>query len=133
MDSAVEALVREFYESLWNRWDDAAVDVLLAEEFTFRGSLGTQTHGRDPWRAYRDAIREGSSDFHNEIVTLVAEGSRAAARLRYTGTHTGPLAGLPPTGRRFTYAGAAFFEAGGGQLRSAWVLGDLAGLRKQLT
>jgi steroid delta-isomerase-like uncharacterized protein len=133
VEAAVEELVRDFYASLWNRWDDAAVDVLLAEDFTFRGSLGTQTHGRTQWRAYRDAVRQGSSDFHNEVVTLVVEGARAAARLRYTGTHTGQLAGLSPTGRRFSYAGAAFFEASAGQLRSAWVLGDLAGLREQLT
>src|SRR3954462_12834767 len=108
MEAVVRALVRDFYEVLWNHWDDEAVDELLSEDFTFRGSLGTRTRGRSQWRSYRDAIRAGSSDFHNEIVTLVAEGNRAAARLRYTGTHTGHLAGLSPTGRRFTYPGAAF-------------------------
>jgi steroid delta-isomerase-like uncharacterized protein len=129
---AVERLVRRFYDDLWNRWDDTAVDELLAEGFAFRGSLGTHTHGRDEWREYRDAIREGSSDFHNEVVTLVADGDRAAARLRYSGTHTGHLAGMPPTGRRFAYSGAAFFTAEAGRLTSAWVLGDLTALREQL-
>jgi predicted ester cyclase len=55
-----------------------------------------------------------------------------AARLRYTGTHTGRLLGIPATGRRFEYAGAAFFVAARGRLTSAWVLGDLDGLRRQL-
>jgi steroid delta-isomerase-like uncharacterized protein len=128
----VEHLVRRFYEDLWNRWDDDAVDDLLAEDFTFRGSLGTETTGRDEWRAYRDAIREGSPDFHNELVTLVTQDDGAAARLRYTGTHTGPLAGMQATGRRFSYAGAAFFSGRQGRLTSAWVLGDLAALREQL-
>ena len=67
------------------------------------------------------------------MVTLVCEGSSAAARLTYTGTHTGPLLGLPATGRRFEYAGAAFFTATDGLLTSAWVLGDLASLREQLS
>jgi steroid delta-isomerase-like uncharacterized protein len=129
---AVDRLVRRFYDDLWNRWDDAAVDEVLAEDFAFRGSLGTETSGRDEWRGYRDAIRAGSSDFHNEVVTLVVDGARAAARLRYTGTHTGPLAGMPPTGRRFAYSGAAFFTGEGDRLTSAWVLGDLAALRDQL-
>jgi steroid delta-isomerase-like uncharacterized protein len=128
----VERLVRRFYDDLWNRWDDAAVDELLDEGFTFRGSLGTETTGRAEWRAYRDAIRAGSPDFHNEVVTLVAVGGRAAARLLYTGTHTGHLAGLAPTGRRFSYSGAAFFTAESGRLTSAWVLGDLTALREQL-
>ena len=125
-------LVTAFYADLWNRWEDTAVDVLLADDFTFRGSLGDQTRGRDGWRRYRDLVRAGSSDFHNEVRALVVDGNQAAARLRYTGTHDGPLGGLPPTGRRFGYAGAAFFTARDGRLTEAWVLGDLAGLRAQL-
>ncbi|HEX3297228.1 MAG TPA: ester cyclase [Nocardioides sp.] len=128
----MERLVRRFYHDLWNRWDDEGVEELLHEDFTFRGSLGTETRGRDEWRSYRDAVRAGSSDFHNEILDLVADGDRAAARLRYTGSHTGPLAGLPATGRRFSYAGAAFFTGDARQLTSAWVLGDLTALREQL-
>ncbi len=128
----MEILVRRFYDTVWNRWDDDAVDGLLAEDFVFRGSLGTDTVGRDDWRRYRDSVRAGSSDFHNGIVTLVDDGERAAARLTYTGTHDGVLLGLPATGRRFSYAGAAFFTATGGRLSSAWVLGDLTALRAQL-
>ena len=125
-------LVHSFYDDLWNRWDDALVHTVLAPSFEFRGSLGTSTAGRDGWRAYRDQIRAGSSDFHNTVVTLVCEGPSAAARLRYSGTHTGPLLGLAATGRRFEYAGAAFFTIVDGHLASAWVLGDLDGLRGQL-
>jgi steroid delta-isomerase-like uncharacterized protein len=128
----VDELIRQFYDDLWNRWDDELVDELLAEDFTFRGSLGTETRGRDEWRAYRDLVRAGAPDFHNEVVTLVVHNDHAAARLLYSGTHSGPLAGMPPSGRRFTYAGAAFFTAKSGQLASAWVLGDLAGLREQI-
>lgn len=128
----IAALVTAFYEDLWNRWDDAAVDYVLAPDFAFRGSLGTETRGRNGWRHYRDEIRAGAGDFHNEIRTLLASGDEAAARLLYTGTHDGPLAGIAPTGRSFTYAGAAFFTARDGMLTSAWVLGDLASLRAQL-
>jgi len=96
----IAGLIETFYEDLWNSWDDSAVDDTLGTTFEFRGSLGQQTTGRDEWRSYRDFIRAGSADFHNEVVALVGEGQRAAARLRYTGTHTGSLLGLPATGRR---------------------------------
>jgi predicted ester cyclase len=131
--TAIADLVRHFYDDLWNRWDDALVDTVLAPSFEFRGSLGTTTTGRDGWRSYRDSVRAGSSDFHNSVVTLVCDGPSAAARLLYSGTHTGQLLGLPPTGRRFEYAGAAFFEVEDGLLGVAWVLGDLTSLREQLT
>lgn len=128
----IDRLIGRFYADLWNRWDDAAVEEVLAGDFSFRGSMGDETRGRDGWRGYRDAIRAGSRDFHNEVTDLVASGNRAAARLRYTGHHTGPLAGLAATGRRFEYSGAAFFTSRDGRLTAAWVLGDLDGLRRQL-
>lgn len=133
MTTSVAKLIETFYGELWNRWNDSAVDDTLSPAFSFRGSLGQQTVGRQQWRQYRDLVRGGSADFHNEIAELVCEGQRAAARLRYTGTHTGPLLGLAATQRRFEYAGAAFFTADDQCLTSAWVLGDLDGLRRQLS
>ena len=132
MPISAQELVQVFYDELWNAWNDARVDEVLDESFQFRGSLGQSTVGTDQWRSYRDSVRTASADFHNEVVTLVADDSQVAARLRYTGSHTGPLLGIPATGRHFEYAGAAFFVAARGRLVSAWVLGDLDGLRRQL-
>jgi steroid delta-isomerase-like uncharacterized protein len=133
MVTSIEELVRRFYADLWNRWDDEAVEHVLTDDFAFRGSLGTKTRGPDGWRSYRDTVRSACPDFHNDIVELIADGDRAAACLRYTGRHDGPLLGIPATGRRFEYAGAAFFASRRGRLASAWVLGDLEGLRRQLS
>ena len=126
-------LVRRFYERLWNEWDDDAVDDTLAPDITFRGSLGTSTTGRDQWRAYRDQIRRSAPDFRNEILALVSDSHSAAARLRYSGTHLGPLLGIPATGRRFAYSGAAFFTTADDLIADIWVLADLDNLRRQLT
>jgi predicted ester cyclase len=131
--STMAALVGRFYEQLWNAWDDTMVEVTLAPGFVFRGSLGDETVGPDGWRGYRDKIRAGSSDFHNEVIELIVEGERAAARLQYSGTHDGSLLGMAPTARRFGYSGAAFFAAVDGRLSAAWVLGDVAALREQLS
>ena len=113
----VRTLVHRFYDEAWNAWEDCVVEEILAPDFVFRGSLGDEVHGRDGWRAYRDKIRTGVPDFHNEIVDLVISADRAAARLRYTGP----------------YRGAAFFTAADGLLSTAWVLGDLDALRRLLT
>jgi steroid delta-isomerase-like uncharacterized protein len=127
-----EDLVRRFYEDLWNRWDDAAVDELLAADFEFRGSLGDVAHGREQWRTYRDTVRRAVPDFHNEVVELVASPGRAAARIVCTGHHHGVLLGHEGHGAPIRYEAAAFFRCGSGRLTAAWVLGDLDGLRRQL-
>jgi predicted ester cyclase len=123
-------LVHRFYAEAWNRWDDSAVSLLLDPGFAFRGSLGDEVRGHDGWRGYRDRIRAGVPDFHNEVLDLVVDGDRAAARLRYSGHHHGELLGIQGAGRRVEYEGAAFFTARAGLLVQAWVLGDLEALRR---
>ncbi len=126
------SVVRVFYDEVWNRWNDALVDEVLAADLVFRGSLGDEVHGRSGFRGYRDKVRAAFPDFTNELVSLVVAGDRAAARLRYTGTHSGPMFGIPATNRRIGYDGAAFFRLDGGQIAEAWVLGDVYGLLRQL-
>jgi predicted ester cyclase len=50
----------------------------------------------------------------------------------YGGTHEGGPFELAPTGRRVTYAGAAFCFDEQARIASAWVLGDLVTLFSQL-
>ncbi len=130
--TSVRDLVVRFYRTLWNEWDDSAVDDTLAPAVNFRGSLGQRTVGRDGWRSYRDQIRRAAPDFHNEVLDLITNDHRAAARLQYTGTHLGPLLGIPATGRMFMYTGAAFFTTADGLITDIWVVGDLDELRRQL-
>ena len=125
-------LVRRYYEALWNRWDFALADELIAEGIAFRGSLGQTVQGRKGFKAYMRAIRRAFPDFHNRVEELVAEGERVVARLTYTGTHAGELLGIAPTGRRVSYAGVALFRIASAQIAEGWVLGDLHGLIGQL-
>ncbi len=125
-------LVRRYYEEMWNRWDFALADELIAEQIAFRGSLGDRVRGREGFKEYVRAVRRAFPDFHNQVEEFVAEGDRVAARLTYTGTHTGEVFGIAPTGRRVSYAGVALFRIVSGQIAEGWVLGDLHGLTRQL-
>jgi steroid delta-isomerase-like uncharacterized protein len=125
-------LVRRYYEALWNRWDFALADELIAEQIAFRGSLGQTVKGREGFKAYMREVCRAFPDFHNRVEELVAEGDRVAARLTYTGTHAGALLGIAPSGRRVSYAGVALFRIASAQIAEGWVLGDLYGLIGQL-
>lgn len=126
-------LVRRYYEALWNRWDFALADELIAESILFRGSLGITVQGREGFKEYMRAVRAAFPDFHNSIEELIAENGRVAVRLTYTGTHCGEALGIAPTGRRVSYAGVALFRIVDNRIAGGWVLGDVHGLIKQLT
>jgi steroid delta-isomerase-like uncharacterized protein len=123
-----KALVRRYYEELWNRWDFALADDMIGEGVVFRGSLGVSVQGREGFRDYKRTVRRAFPDFHNRVEELIAEGDRIVARLTYAGTHQGELFGIGATGRRVSYAGVAIFRIADGCIVEGWVLGDAHGL-----
>ena len=127
-----KALVRRFYDVMWNAWDESAVPDVLAPDVDFRGSIGLRTRGHTGVVEYMRLIRDAFPDFHNRIDDLVAEDEKVVARLTFTGTHLGPLLEHAATGRKVTYAGAAFFEIANGKIRHVWVLGDALSLMRQI-
>lgn len=129
----LDAAVRRFYNELWNEWRLDLTEELLAPGVDFRGSLGTEVRGRDGFVAYAETVRAAFPDFHNEVIELVIDAPRAAALLEYSGTHHGPIFAVAGTGRVIKYRGAVFFCFDDhGRIATAWVLGDLVTLLKQL-
>ncbi len=126
-------LIHRYYEALWNRWDFALADELIAESIIFRGSLGVSVQGLEGFRHYMRTVRAAFPDFHNRIEELIAEYGRVAARLTYTGTHQGEVLGIAPTGGRVSYVGVALFRVIDNRIAEGWVLGDVHGLMQQLT
>jgi steroid delta-isomerase-like uncharacterized protein len=127
-----KALVRRYYEEMWNRWDFALADELIGEDVTFRGSLGVSVKGREGFKEYMQTVRRAFPDFHNHVEEQIAEDDRVVARLTYTGTHHGEVFGISATGRRVAYAGVAIFRITEGCIVQGWVLGDVDGLLRQI-
>ena len=125
-------LVRRYYEEMWNRWNFALANELLADDISFRGSLGAEMRGREQFCDYILRVQHAFPDFQNRINQMVAEDDCVVARLTYTGTHRGEIFGIPATGKRISYAGAAFYRIANDRIAEGWVLGDVAGLLRQL-
>jgi steroid delta-isomerase-like uncharacterized protein len=121
-------LVERFYAQIWNSGDMSAVSRLLAEDFSFRGSLGTELRGREAFVDYVLAVRAPLASYRCEILDCVTEGGRAFARMRFSGLHTGPFRGYAATGKPVHWMGAALFRFENQAIVEVWVLGDLAGL-----
>ena len=127
-----EAVVRRFYEELWNRWQLELAVELLAEDLRFRGSLGTVCEGREDFKRYAATVRAAFPDWHNRVEELVSAGDRVVARMTWSGTHLGALGEDAATGTRVQYPGAAFFRLAGGRIEEVWVVGDTRELWEQI-
>ena len=127
-----KALIRRYYDDLWNAWNLALADEIIGTYVAFRGSLGVKVQGLEGFKDYVNFVRQAFPDFRNHIDDLIAEGDRVVARLTYSGTHVGELFGISPTGKRVTYTGVAIFRIADGKIMDGWVLGDTRQLLRQL-
>jgi predicted ester cyclase len=90
----------------WQKGDVEALDHLLAAGFVNRGSNGG---GATP-ESFKSGITElfaGLPDFMAVIEDVVIDtaASKAAIRWTGTGTHTGAMMGMQPTGKRMSFHG----------------------------
>jgi len=125
---SVPPLVRHFYERIWEQGNLDAVSQLVAKDFVFRGSLGSEVRGRDAFLEYVRGIRAAVGDYRAEILACVTEELFAFAKMRFGGRHVGQLRGCAPTGKPVAWLAAALFRFEEGVIVELWVLGDLEGL-----
>jgi predicted ester cyclase len=79
-------------------------------------------------RAVLGAIRQALPDHDAQVLHMVAEGDLVATYKTFTGTHSGDLFGLPPTGRRGTIRVMDFVRYREGLIVEHWNTVDVSGL-----
>ena len=128
----LETQVRTFYEQIWNRRQLDQVEVLLQEDFVFRGSLGQHKQGHAGFIEYVNFIHGALSGYHCEIDDIVVQAPKVFARMLFSGRHDAQFMGHPASGKQLSWQGAALFQFRDDKIASLWVLGDLKQLELQL-
>jgi len=72
-------------------------------------------------KTYYRGSHEGLPDFRMELSGSFFGGDRMACRWTVTGTHTGSLRGLPPTGKPVRFSGVVIDRVVGGKIVEEWV------------
>jgi steroid delta-isomerase-like uncharacterized protein len=127
-----KTLVYRYFQDLWNAGDVKLADTLLAPDVAVRGSLGVTVRGQDGFRGYARMVRAALPDLRIEVEELIGEGTRVAARVRYNGTHLGPLFGVAATGRAVSYPAITLFQIAEGRITEVWTVGDTLSLMTQV-
>ena len=86
----------------------------------------------DAWVEFLGTFVEGFPDLHLEVQDAVADEGMTAQRILFTGTHTGPFRGLPPTGREVRFSGIEINRMVDGAVAEHWFQLDALTLFEQL-
>jgi predicted ester cyclase len=71
-------------------------------------------------------------DVQARVEDRIIAGDKVVARMTFSATHTQPLQGIAPTGRRFTLRTIDIWRVENGKLAEHWDIVDYPGLQKQL-
>jgi steroid delta-isomerase-like uncharacterized protein len=127
-----KTVVRRIVEEHWNKKNAALVSELFAPNVSLRTPDGQLT-GLDGASALLQAYATAFPDFRIIIDELLAMGDQVVLQWTFTGTHLGPLADIPATGRQVnTTPGIAIFRIEAGKVIKGQFVWDKYELLQQL-
>ncbi len=130
-----DALIRQWFEELWNQGDASAIDRYMGPATKFHGLPtpdGRPLTGPSGFRPFFASFHEAFPDVRVEVVRTVTEGEMVACHCHVTGTHSGPGLGVAPSGRRGDFWGMCFGHIRDGRIVEGWNCFDFLTLYQQL-
>jgi predicted ester cyclase len=121
-----KAIVRRFIEA-YNKRNLDSLDVFVAPDYVDHTN---QLQGLESLKQLINVGLIGVPDWHETIEDIIAEGDKVWVRLSYTGTHTGEMFGIPPTGNKITATAVDIYRIVNGKLAEYWNVTDRLDLLK---
>ena len=94
--------------------------------------LGETSDGETAVRDLLQGLMDGFPDFHADVQKLHHADDAVICEVRMTGTHEGPWAGIPPSGRPVDFPVACIFDFEEDRLVCEKVYFDFATLLRQV-
>jgi steroid delta-isomerase-like uncharacterized protein len=112
--------------------DFDALDDLLADHLIDHNPIPGQLPGREGFKQWMASARQIFPDLSATVEDTVVENDRVAGRVTFRGTHSGPLAGVPPTNLPVEFTAFHLVHLSQGQIVEWWGTADLLGALSQL-
>jgi len=134
MSEANKALIKRWFDEVWNQGRESTIDELLAATAVAHGLGDTDVdiHGPAEFKSFVRNLRGSFPDIRIDIEDSVAEADKVMVRVRVDATHKGIGLGVSPTGRRVSIAGIVLVRIKGGQIIEGWNSWDQLGLLRQI-
>jgi steroid delta-isomerase-like uncharacterized protein len=130
MSTEINKAVAKRWIEAFNSHDLSAVEECISEDYINFGT--TDARGYEAGRAVLTQLHEAAPDAQLEPKYVVAEDDLVMMLLHCRGTHTGPLQGIPATGKQFEGYLVDVFRFKEGKMIEGWVIQDRLSMAMQL-
>ncbi len=126
-----KAIVRRWYEKMWNKGNLELIDELIASDVTGHSPI-QNVDGVEASKRYVTMSRAAFPDLHFTIEEMIAEGDKVVAVRTLAGTHRGEYLGVAPTGNHVNITGINVFRIADGRIAETSTFVDTLDLMEQL-
>jgi steroid delta-isomerase-like uncharacterized protein len=134
MSEENKALVRRWFEEVWNKGRADAIDEMFDENGIAHGLADDSSNpirGPKNFRPFHTTFREAFPNMNIVIEDMVAEGDKVAARCSVRGKHEGELMGRAATQAPVDFTGITIVRIDNGKIVEAWNNFDFMTMYKQ--
>ena len=133
MENRNKQIVQTYFNEAWNKGHLDVLDSILSENYiNHTPSTPNPPRGPAGLKPIITAIRAGFPDLHYEIKDIIVTNDRAVARVVMTGTQTGTLFGIAPTGKHVEVNQINIEKIENGKITEHWRVTDELAMMKRL-
>ena len=132
---ANKALLRRWFEEVWNKGRTEAIDEMFAAEGIAHGLSGDAKkpfRGASDFKPFHQMFRGAFPDIEVVVEDVIAEGDKVAARCSVRGKHTGDHLGLIASNAPVDFDGISIVRIKNGKIVEAWNNFDFLKMNQQI-
>jgi steroid delta-isomerase-like uncharacterized protein len=130
-----KAIVRRWFEEVWNKGRSDAIDEMFAADGIAHGlsdDAEKPMQGPVGFKPFHAAFRGAFPDVDVVVEDLIAEGDKVVARCSVRGTHAGDHLGVAASKAPVEFTGIAIVRIKEGKIVEAWNNFDFLKMNKQI-
>lgn len=135
MSEENKALIRRWFEEVWNKGREEAINEMFAEDGIAHGladESGEPLRGPNGFKPFFRNFRTAFPDIEVVVEDTITEGEKVAARCTVRGKHQSDSLGFAATQRPMEITGMTIVRVRDGKIIEAWNNFDFMSMFKQL-
>jgi len=130
-----KALLRRWFDEVWNEGRAEAIDEMFAEGGIAHGLSEvpeTPLKGPGGFKPFHSTLRGAFPDIEVVVEDMIAEGDKVAARCSVRGKHSGDHLGIAASNAPVDFTGIAIVRIEDGKIVEAWNNFDFMRMNRQI-
>jgi predicted ester cyclase len=132
MSAAPDAIMRQWFQEVWNERREEAIDRLMAPDAKIHGLGDGLIVGPSEFKPFYRTMCAAFGDFSVVVMQTVVQGDRVAALCHVRARHVGDALGGAATGRTVDFWGTTIGRIVDGRIVEGWNTFDFLKMYQQV-